>query len=91
MFTALTKLFICSQKHRNALQKILDYEQNKETMNKFEHKKIYQKDIHKNRWIFIYPKVNKSDRKSDFLNKFSVLSLSFNSMKQEGKTISSQR
>ena len=38
MSTALTKLFISSQKHLNALQTILDYEQHKETMNKFEHK-----------------------------------------------------
>ena len=38
MSAALTKLFISSQKHLNALQTILDYEQHKETMNKFEHK-----------------------------------------------------
>ena len=38
MSTALTKLFISSQTHWNALQTILDYEQHKETMNRFEHK-----------------------------------------------------
>ena len=50
-------------------------------MDKFEHK--IKKGILRSKSIFIYLRLDKYDRKSDFLNKFSLPYSSFNLMKKK--------
>ena len=59
-------------------------------MDKFE-QKYKEKDILRSKSNFIYLRFNKYDKKSDFMNKFSLLYSSFNSMKKEGSAIYGQR
>ena len=73
-----------SQKQNYGLQTIQDYKLHKTTMDKFEHK-IKSKDILRSKSIFIYLRLNKYDRKSDFLNKFSLPYSSFNLKKKKAE------